>query len=243
MARIALKLPTLSSRSVIKAVRSDRIRGVVGQQVYEQIRVAILDCTYLPGLALSEQAVSDNLEVSRAPVREAFRRLATEGLLEVVPQGGTFVARLNVARIRDSIFVREMIECKAAELAAKAPKSERESLLEIVERQRIASAKKNYVQHLSADEALHFRIVEIAGHPNAWGPLRLARTGMNRIRHLAIPEFGSDTIALEQHERVVAAIARSDGSKASAAMRQHIRSPLDYVEALMKKLPEYFVAR
>src|SRR6476661_2340367 len=82
------------------------VRGAMGRGVYESIRRAILDCTFLPGMALSEQAVSDQLQVSRAPVREAFRQLATEGLVEAIPQRGTFVARLNRSKVADAIFVR-----------------------------------------------------------------------------------------------------------------------------------------
>jgi DNA-binding GntR family transcriptional regulator len=79
----------------------------MGRSVYESIRSAILECTFLPGMALSEQAVSDELQVSRAPVREAFRQLSVEGLLESVPQRGSFVALLSRAKVADAIFVRD----------------------------------------------------------------------------------------------------------------------------------------
>jgi DNA-binding GntR family transcriptional regulator len=180
------------------------------------------------------------LQVSRAPVREAFRRLVHEGLVEVVPQRGTFVARLDRRRIADAIFVREAIECRAAELAAGAPLAQRKQLVDIVQRQTRASDRKDYGAHLAADEEFHHAILVIAGHPHAWAPLRLARTGMNRIRHLAIPSVGSNRIAIGHHRQIVVAIVAGKPSHAADLMREHIRSPLTYVDAIHAEHPEYF---
>src|SRR3569832_1540282 len=130
MARTRPQIPELAAPLRLSA--GPGTRGHMARSVYEVLRTAVLDCTFLPGTALSEQAVSDELGVSRAPVREAFRQLASEGLLESVPQRGTFVARLDAARIADAIFVREAIECRAAELAAKAPLAERKTLSRFV---------------------------------------------------------------------------------------------------------------
>lgn len=215
-------------------------RGHVGRGVYETLRTAVLDCTFLPGMALSEQAVSEQLMVSRAPVREAFRQLANEGLLETQPQRGTFVARLNEARIADAIFVREAIECRAAELAAKAPLAQRRTLVQIVKRQAAASAKADYAAHLAADEEFHHQVLVLAGHPHAWGALRLARTGMNRIRHLAIPAVRSDRIAIDHHRLIVDAVIAGDARAASRHMREHVQSPLDFLQQIRRRYPEYF---
>ena len=237
MARNRPSIPRIELPDLNKPSAS---RGQISQDVYAGIRQAILDCTFLPGMALSEQALSEELGVSRAPVREAFRQLVVEGLLEVLPQRGTFVARLSHEKVRDAVFVREVIECRAAELAAKAPLALRRGLEEIIEVQIKAAQTRDYSSHLSSDEHLHHQILDIAGHPHAWGPLRLARTGMNRIRHLSIPELGSNTIALEQHKSFVKAIVRGDAERARKAMREHIMSPLDFLDAILQRYPEYF---
>lgn len=212
----------------------------MSSSVYQRIRTAILECTFLPGMALSEQAVSDELQVSRAPVREAFRQLSIEGLLVTVPQRGSHVALLNRAKIADAVFVREAIECRAVELAASAPLAQRRSLEAIIKRQANASAKKDYATHLAADEEFHHQILTLAGHPHAWNPLRLARTGMNRIRHLAIPEVGSNKIAIDHHRAIVDALIAGNGAAASEAMRVHIQSPLVFLDAIQTRCPQYF---
>lgn len=217
-------------------------RGSVARQAYEAIRTAILDCTFLPGIAVSEQAVSDGLQVSRAPVREAFRQLVTEGLLETFPQRGTVVALLSRRKIADAIFVREAIECAAVHQAALAPLADRARLPAIVQRQARAAAARDYAAHLAADEDFHRAILEAAGHPHAWPALRFARTGMNRIRHLAIPAVGSHRIAVDQHRAIVGAIVEGDAAAAVAAMRAHVRAPLAFLDAIEAHHPEYFEA-
>lgn len=215
-------------------------RGAFARNAYDSIRGAILECTLLPGMALSEQALSEGLGVSRAPVRDALRQLAAEGLVETFPQRGTFVSRLNRGRIADAIFVREAIECRAVTLACAAPLAQRRELLAIVRTQSAASARRDYPAHLQADEDFHHRILVLAGHPHAWGPLRLARTGMNRVRHLAIPQVGSDRIAVDHHRLIVDAIITGDADAAREAMRVHIQSPLAFLEAIHAARPEYF---
>lgn len=240
MARARLNIPGLNAAPA--SVGRVPARGQIGQEAYESIRTAILNCSFPPGMALSELAVSEELGVSKAPVRDAFRRLSGDGLLEVVPQRGTSVSQLSRARIRDAIFVREVIECRAAELAALAPLTERRKLNQWLDRQVVASDQLDFVGHLSADEAMHHEILVLAGHRHAWGPLLLARTGMNRIRHIAIPELGGNRIAIDQHRKVVRAIVAGDGAKARDAMRTHIRSPLDFVDTICARYPEYFSA-
>jgi GntR family transcriptional regulator, rspAB operon transcriptional repressor len=222
------------------AEASQKARGQMSRNAYEAIRTAILDCTLLPGMALSEQALSDSLQISRAPVREAFRQLAAEGLLEAVPQKGSFVALLSPAKIIDAIFVRELIECRAAELAASAPMLQRKSLEKILNKQVKASARKDYATHLASDEAFHYQILHLAGHPHAWPALRQARTGMNRIRHLAIPQLGSNKIAIDHHRQIADAILAGDGPVASQAMRLHIQSPREFLEVIRQRCPQYF---
>lgn len=240
MARTRLQLPDLSAHvAADKAVADSGARGAFARNAYEAIRKAILDCTLLPGLALSEQALSEGLGVSRAPVRDALRQLAAESLVEIVPQKGTYVARIDPGKVRDAVFVREVIECRAAELAAASDQAAREGLRELLDRQVKASEAGDYATHLQADEDLHLRILQLAGHPHAWPALRLARTGMNRIRHLAIEAVGSHHIAVDQHRLIVEAILDGDGPRASECMREHIRSPLAFLDAIAKHHPVY----
>jgi GntR family transcriptional regulator, rspAB operon transcriptional repressor len=223
MARTRLLLPKLAaaaSRSSVASNRSSEAdvsqRGAFARNAYDAIRHAILDCTLLPGLALSEQALSEGLEVSRAPVRDALKQLSNEGLVQVIPQRGTYVSRIDPLKVRDAVFVREVIECRAAELACEALHADKLQLLKLLKTQQHASVKGDYATHLQADEILH-----------------------ERIRHLAIAAVGSHRIAVNQHELIVAAIIEGQAVKARELMREHIRAPLSFLDAIARNHPEY----
>mgnify|MGYP002662527171 CR=1 FL=1 len=86
--------------------------GPPGARVYQTLRQAILSVSYRPGEILRKPEICEVLGVSRSPVADAVARLAAEGLVDVVPQAGTFVARFSMEEIREGAFLRE-----AAELA------------------------------------------------------------------------------------------------------------------------------
>ena len=81
----------------------------VGPQIHRIIRERIVCTDLLPGVRLSEAELAKHFNVSRQPVREAFIKLADEGLLEVRPQRGTYVRKISVAAVLDARFVREAV--------------------------------------------------------------------------------------------------------------------------------------
>ena len=112
---------TLQGLAGLNEIEDDAGRGSPGGRVYALLRRAIVNIDLAPGTALNEVAVAESLGVSRIPVREAFRKLMTEGLVEIQPQKGTFISRLRRSQLQDALFVREALECAAVEKAAVAP--------------------------------------------------------------------------------------------------------------------------
>ncbi|MFX4831455.1 GntR family transcriptional regulator, partial [Acinetobacter baumannii] len=92
---------------------------------YGALRRAIVDVVLVPGTAVNESDVAQQFGVSRTPVREAFRSLLADGLLDVMPQKGTFASLLHRSALRDALFVREALECAAVARATRAPLSDR----------------------------------------------------------------------------------------------------------------------
>ncbi|KQP35271.1 GntR family transcriptional regulator [Pseudorhodoferax sp. Leaf274] len=85
----------------------------LSERVVEQLRQSITQGVFAPGQRLSEQALSDDLGVSRNTLREAFRTLAKDGLVKHAPNRGVFVAIPSIASIIDIYRVRRLIECQA----------------------------------------------------------------------------------------------------------------------------------
>src|SRR3954465_12685274 len=96
-------------------------RGGTVQRVQDAIRDAIVRLDLPPGTAIDKAALCARLGVSRFPVSEALGRLAAEGFVEVMPQRGTRVARIDLADCRQAMFIRRALEIETARtIAARA---------------------------------------------------------------------------------------------------------------------------
>ncbi|MGI6149603.1 MAG: GntR family transcriptional regulator [Limnochordia bacterium] len=98
-------------------IKTDRITDLV----YSRLRDGIINQTFVPGQKLSAEAVAAQLGVSRSPVHEAFVRLRSEGLVDIVPRKGTFVTELTAKDIEDTMEVRLAIETAACKTAIMTP--------------------------------------------------------------------------------------------------------------------------
>lgn len=225
MARPRLVLAsTLQDLASLGASRpGTAMRGAASSEIAGVLRRAIVNVDLVPGTALNESDVATQFGVSRTPVREAFRTLLSEGLLDVRPQKGTFVSLLHRPDLEDALFVREALECSAADLAARAPVNERKVLLRIVDQQRMALQQGDREGSLAADEDLHRKIMELSGHASAWEVVRQARTHLERLRRIANAELGGSEEALGYHEKIAQAIVEGDAKAAVQLLRSHIR--------------------
>lgn len=240
MSRSSLVLAsTLERLAGLGGIQQGTVRGGVGSQVYRALRRAIVDVVLVPGTAVNESDVAQQFGVSRTPVREAFRSLLADGLLDVVPQKGTFASLLHRSALRDALFVREALECAAVARATRAPLSDRKVLLRIVERQRDAIRHEDREGSLGADEELHRMIMVLAGHASAWEVVRQARTHLDRLRRIASTELRGSEEALAFHEQIAAAVIAGDEVAAVALLREHIRQIEGFIERIADIHPEY----
>ncbi len=210
-------------------------------RIYDGIRDLISDLELKPGQALSEKELSEKFGTSRQPVREAFIRLSQEGLVEIRPQIGTYVARLDTDQIQDAVFARVALECAAVQ----------EAVGRITERQ-LAELRENLAAHGEAarsgddravyreDEAFHIRLIEFSGHAGIWPMIRQARTHMLRLRNLSARTLKTASEAVRDHTRVVDAIANGDAERAAQSLKSHIEQNVDYMGRLRDEYPDYF---
>ena len=79
--------------------------------VYEALKEDILHLVLQPGAAISEIETAEHFHISRTPVRDAFKRLEREGLLEIQPHIGTFISLIDLDTITDVLYIRDVLEC------------------------------------------------------------------------------------------------------------------------------------
>ena len=96
----------------------DNFQGSLTDRTFLAIREAIMELNFLPGEIIRKHDICNALGVSRSPVSEALAKLRNEGLVEVVPQSGTFVSRFSLQDIKEGAFLREAIELACIEILA-----------------------------------------------------------------------------------------------------------------------------
>ena len=201
------------------------------ERVYAHLRRKIRELALPPGAPLRKEEIAAELAVSRAPVSEAIARLAEEGLVEVFPQHGSFVAPIRAAEVRESLFIRVGLETEAMRRLAPVADADLVARLEEnLERQAKTLAAGDLPRFHDLDEALHATLFQAVESPRALRLLDSARAPLDRVRRLALPEPGRPEATLAEHRRLVDAVASRDPEFAAAAMRVHLAAVAAAIE-------------
>ena len=211
------------------------------EHVYDALRDAIVTTELVPGRRLSEAELAGFLGVSRTPIREALVRLRDDRLVEIVPQLGTFVARITDGAIQDAQFVRESLECAAIRIAAeRATPADVKALGRILDRQAEARDDEDPDAFYALDDELHAALCHLSGHDVAWSLAGRANGHLNRIRRLSLPQPNYLAEMVAEHHAVVEAVAAGDPDAADVALRHHLRMVLSVLGELHDQYPDYF---
>lgn len=203
-------------------------RSGVGGKLYDALTSAIVAGEIAPGEKLSEPAIARRYGVSRAPVREAIRRLQERGLVSYVTNQGARVALPSADEFLALLDVREATEGMAARLAAESMSDAEIAALEALVQGHRGEIERNPTGAYLQDEPeadFHRRIAKGSGNPilaellceQFYPRLRLCR----RL-HSTVPGRGRE--AWQEHLRITEAISHRDGELAEILMRRHIRS-------------------
>ncbi|MEZ5797348.1 MAG: GntR family transcriptional regulator [Paracoccaceae bacterium] len=219
----------------------DRFSGSLGQRVYRTLRQAILSVTYRPGEILRKPEICEALGVSRSPVSDAVARLATEGLVDVVPQAGTFVARFSMSEIREGAFLREAIELHAVErVAATITDDQLQLLRRNLTVQAALVADGDIPGFYQSDAAMHELILSFTGFRKLAAVAETAWLHVNRARQMILPVPGRVAQTLEEHRAILAALEARDPAAARAATHAHLGQLIRHLEPLERDRPELF---
>jgi GntR family transcriptional regulator, rspAB operon transcriptional repressor len=211
-------------------------------QVYLHLREAIIACRLLPNEPVSENRLCGMYGVSRSPVRIALTRLAEDGLIEIYPQRGSFVAPINLKQVREGQFARVALEVALIERAAArwSPEASTLARKEILVQKQHAKAGDAWLFYLD-NERFHFAFAQQAGLPGVWTTVQVVKTLLDRIGHLANPVPGHMNRIILEHIAILDHLDAGDVDKAIAAMRAHINSVDVTIARLQPLHADYFV--
>lgn len=200
----------------------------VAEGVYLHLRRELLAGRLEAGRRLREQEVAEALAVSRTPVREAVRRLAQEGLLELEANRGVRVPMLRPEEAVATYEVRERLERMAARLAARhageAGRDEVRARLAAME----ALVDDDLAHHVQADDAFHLAIARSSGNPVLAELVERLADRVARVKVLT-RDLNVSAMARAQHREIADAILSGDEHRAERAMSHHIRTNLAIV--------------
>ncbi|WP_343117269.1 GntR family transcriptional regulator [Ostreiculturibacter nitratireducens] len=208
-------------------------------QITRILRERIVRNDLKPGNRISEAEIARSYDVSRQPVREAFIKLAEQGLLAVLPQRGTIVSKIAYASVLDARFLREAIEADIVKLLAANPDPALVEKLRAQLAQQKEVADRSPQDFIQADEKFHRTLAEGAGKGGAWKLIEGLKAQMDRVRFLSLGRFPIEKL-IGQHTDVVDMIAEGNVEKAEIAIRTHLREILTDLPEIMRANPDFF---
>jgi DNA-binding GntR family transcriptional regulator len=193
------------------------------EEVAELLRQRIFSRELAPGDWIDELKIAAELEISRTPLREALKVLATEGLITMKMRRGAYVTEVNDKDLRDVFHLMAVLEADAASTAAQTATDEQLEELNALHRQ-LSQSTNDRVQFFTINEAFHVKLLAVAN--NRWRDQMVAdlRKVMKLNRAQSLLKTGRIEESLAEHDAIMAALNKRDAAGAQVAMQAHIES-------------------
>jgi len=217
-----------------KLMASDNAASL-STRVFEQLEESILSGRIKPGESLIELKLSEQLGVSRTPVREAIRMLEQKGLVQIIPNKGAVVLGISEKDLEDIYTIRMYIEGLASRLAAANITDEQIlELSELVDLQEFYSLKQSTSHIKDLDSRFHEKIYEYSNNRTLQHTLSDLHHMVVRYRQLSFAAEGRAEKAIEEHRQILQALARHDQDAAEKLTVQHISNAKDNLLQVVK---------
>lgn len=198
--------------------------------VFRTIRQEILTGKLKPGERLREIVISEQMGVSRTPVREAIRMLELEGLVKTFPRRGAEVADITKKELMDVLEVRNALEKLAIELACeRISKEQIQKLKDNVAEFETAMEEKDPEKLAMIDEEFHFSIIEATGNDRLIQLLNNIRQQMYRFRFEYLKKEEVYRQLLKEHIEIIENIEEGNVRKATSKMASHINKQVSLI--------------
>ncbi|MBR2044534.1 MAG: GntR family transcriptional regulator [Agathobacter sp.] len=215
--------------------------------VYEQLKEQILHLELPPGAAISEIETAEKYNISRTPVRDAFKRLEREGLLEIRPHIGTFVSLIDLHAVSDVLYIREVLEFSVlSDLAQIYDNSHDLHIRLILQKQKDLLESDMPIEELSrafiiSDNEFHTALFDAAGKKNIIKFLYAYNSQYERFRTFINFNGKEDLKKLyDCHVKIIECISNKDFVTLKDCIRHHLYDGFSASSDIISKSPEYF---
>ncbi len=195
------------------------------QRVADRLRDLIVQDLLKPGERIRERDLAERLAVSRTPLREALKILATEGMVTLAPNRGAVVARLTPEEAFDLLQVLGVLEGLAGELAcARATDAEIDEIRALHYEMMAAYARKDRLEYFKVNQRIHLAIVAAGRNAGLVETHGRINARLYRIRYRSNLKNRKWHTAIEEHQAILDALDRRDGAGLSTVLRDHLGS-------------------
>jgi DNA-binding GntR family transcriptional regulator len=198
-------------------------RRTLHDEVVSRVRDMIVDGRLEPGARLHEGPICEELGVSRTPLREAFKVLAAEGLIEILPNRGAVVRAFTPKDVWDTLVVLGHLEALAADLTCKEARGEEiAAVRQLHDRMMAEYARRNRMEYFKLNQAIHSAIVTLSKNDTLRSLHDNLQARLKRIRYVGNESAPLWQGAVDDHAEIIAALEARDGARLGAILRQHM---------------------
>lgn len=205
-------------------------RRPLHEEAVDRLRDQIVQGRLEPRARLNERELCEQLGISRTPLREAIKLLATEGLVQLLPNRGAVVSAVDPQRIAETLTVMGALEALAGELVCgHAPEAELERIRALHERMVTMHAKGDLAGYFRHNQMIHLAIVEASGNAVLANTYRQLNANVKRARYMANLSRERWDAAVAEHERIMQALEARDAQRLRKLLADHLAQKLAQV--------------
>lgn len=194
----------------------------LSDKAYQLIRHKIITLELPPRSAIDEQALMEDLQLGRTPIREALQRLAAEDLVFFAPRRGIFVADVSLTDLQKIFELRIILEGFCARLAAQRVTNDQLAVMRSLIQELSQLPGGDSKELMAIDEQFHELLYQAADNEFLAETLRRLHALSFRIWHLVLDRLGSVKGAMEQHIEIVRALQARDEEQAEVLLQRHV---------------------
>lgn len=230
---------------MILTIREKTIHENNRDYIYGILKQNILEFKLIPGEPINEKELSTSFNLSRTPIREAFIKLAEDGLIDIFPQKGSFISYINLESIDESLFIRKSLEINILkESVISFPPESLNELKKIVGFQKtLLNTNSPTHEFFSLDNQFHQIIFEACSKKNVWKFICNASLNFTRLRFLDSTEKDNVKRIISQHETIIEIIETKNEENISELVHDHVSHILTKIDFLKNKYPNIFIEK
>jgi len=205
------------------------------EATFQALRSLLVEGKIAPGSKLNERELAERLHVSRTPIREAIRRLAADGLVELIANRGAIAIELSLADVIHTFDVIAQLEGYSGELAAKNISQSTLSELEALQYEMMASyARRDLSSYYKLNLGIHHLINQAANNPVLTEVFSQVNARIEALRFRSNQDGVKWEKAVEEHQEMLDALKARDSARMRKVMISHVTNKRDVVVQLLK---------